>query len=241
MASALSSRLSSRVPAYASLPRHHKLDLDSRLGSNLHAVASTALAVVCVLSLWSVEASSSSPSFSSSSTSASATATATPHPPLPPLAFRTSALSFAALGLSLGYFAADLALVLLHSPALGGAEVVGHHAAALASLLVACRCATTGSADAHDALPLHVGVLNCTDEVTRLRLANVLREVPTAVAVFESTSVVPLQLVDVVALGVHPDRVLFVPTLYGSTLRYGGLWPLPRVCCWRVGLNRHTQ
>ena len=113
-------------------------------------------------------------------------------------------------------------------------------ALALASLLVVCRCATTGSADAHDALPLYIGVLNCTDEVTRLRLANVLREVPTAVAVFESTSVVPLQLVDVVALGVHPDRVLFVPTLYGSTLRYGGLWPLPRVCCWRVGLNRHT-
>ena len=164
MASALSSRLSSRVPAYASLPRHHKLDLDSRLGSNLHAVASTALAVVCVLSLWSVEASSSSPSFSSSSTSASATATATPHPPLPPLAFRTSALSFAALGLSLGYFAADLALVLLHSPALGGAEVVGHHAAALASLLVA---ALTGHGHAHT---LALLVSECTTPFVNARV-----------------------------------------------------------------------
>lgn len=140
MASRVSSRLSSRVPAYASLPRHHKLDLDSRLGSNLHAVASTALAVVCVLSLWGVEASAAA-AFSSSSPSTSATAT---HPL--PLALRTSPLSFAALGMSLGYFAADLALVLRHAPALGGPEVVAHHAAALASLLVA---AVTGHGHAH--------------------------------------------------------------------------------------------
>ena len=160
MASALSSRLSSRVPAYASLPRHHKLDLDSRLGSNVHAVASTVLAVVCVLSLWSVETSSSLLPSSSSTSSASAAATAT-HPPL---ALRTSALSFAALGVSLGYFAADLALVLRHSPALGGPEVVGHHAAALASLLVA---ALTGHGHAHT---LALLVSECTTPFVNARV-----------------------------------------------------------------------
>ncbi len=152
MASALSSRLSSRVPAYASLPRHHKLDLDSRLGSNVHAVVSTLLAIVCVLSLWSVdEISSSSPSPMA-------------HLALLPLAFRTSALSFAALGLSLGYFAADLALVLRHSPALGGPEVVGHHAAALLSLLVA---AVTGHGHAHT---LALLVSECTTPFVNARV-----------------------------------------------------------------------
>lgn len=152
MASALSSRLSSRVPAYASLPRHLKLDLDSRLGSNVHAVVSTLLAVVCVLSLWSVdEISSSSPSPMA-------------HLALLPLAFRTSALSFAALGLSLGYFAADLALVLRHSPALGGPEVVSHHAAALLSLLVA---AVTGHGHAHT---LALLVSECTTPFVNARV-----------------------------------------------------------------------
>lgn len=153
-ASNLSSRLSSRVPAYASLPRHHKLDLDSRLGSNVHAVASTMLAVVCVLSLWSVETSSSASAAPSSTSSAETLA----------LAFRTSPLSFAALGLSLGYFAADLALVLLHSPALGGPEVVGHHAAALASLLVA---AVTGHGHAHT---LALLISECTTPFVNARV-----------------------------------------------------------------------
>lgn len=146
-ASSLSSTLSSRVKAYSSLPRHQKLDLDSRLGSNVHAVVSTVLAAVCVLSLWSVETSSST-----SSTEELA------------LAFRTSPLSFAALGLSLGYFAADLALVLLHSPALGGPEVVGHHAAALASLLVA---AITGHGHAHT---LALLISECTTPFVNARV-----------------------------------------------------------------------
>ena len=151
LASSLSAKLSSRVPAYASLPRHHKLDLDSRLGSNVHAVASTVLAVVCVLSLWSVDEETSSSYFSSTSNST-------------PLALRTSALSFAALGLSLGYFAADLALVLRHAPALGGPEVVGHHAAALASLLVA---SLTGHGHAHT---LALLISECTTPFVNARV-----------------------------------------------------------------------
>jgi len=158
LASDVSARLSARVRAYAALPRHLRLDLDSRLGSNVHAVASTVLAVACVASLWGVESSSSSSSFSSSESSS----TLTPPPPL--LAFRTSSLSFAALGLSLGYFAADLALVLLHSPALGGPEVVGHHAAALASLLVA---ALTGHGHAHT---LALLVSECTTPFVNARV-----------------------------------------------------------------------
>ena len=40
-----------------------------------------------------------------------------------PFVLRTSAASDAALGFSLGYFATDLLLLVLHYPAFGGAEM----------------------------------------------------------------------------------------------------------------------
>lgn len=54
-----------------------------------------------------------------------------------PFVLRTSPASDAALGFSLGYFATDLLLLALHYPALGGAEMALHHAAALVSVAAA--------------------------------------------------------------------------------------------------------
>jgi hypothetical protein len=50
---------------------------------------------------------------------------------------RTSPLSDAALGFSLGYFATDLLLLLLYYPSFGGPEMAVHHVAALASVAAA--------------------------------------------------------------------------------------------------------
>lgn len=47
---------------------------------------------------------------------------------------RTSPLSDAALGFSLGYFATDMLLLLVHYPAFGGPEMGVHHVAALLSV-----------------------------------------------------------------------------------------------------------
>ena len=54
-----------------------------------------------------------------------------------PLTLRTLPAAQAALAASAGYFAADSALVASAWPALGGADMLAHHAAALASLTAA--------------------------------------------------------------------------------------------------------
>lgn len=75
------------------------------------------------------------------------TQTQNPPPPPPiinqaqagdrPFVLRTSPLSDASLGFSLGYFATDLLLLVLYYPSFGGAEMGVHHLAALASVAAA--------------------------------------------------------------------------------------------------------
>ena len=62
-----------------------------------------------------------------------------------PFVLRTSPLSDAALGFSLGYFATDLLLLVLHFPAFGGLEMAVHHVAALASVAAAAFQAGGGA------------------------------------------------------------------------------------------------
>jgi hypothetical protein len=50
---------------------------------------------------------------------------------------RTSPLSTATLGFSLGYFATDLVLLVHYYPAFGGPEMALHHVAAIASVAAA--------------------------------------------------------------------------------------------------------
>ena len=51
-----------------------------------------------------------------------------------PFMLRTSPVTDAALGFSLGYFATDLMLLVLYYPSFGGPEMALHHLAALASV-----------------------------------------------------------------------------------------------------------
>jgi hypothetical protein len=55
----------------------------------------------------------------------------------PVFGLRTSTETSAALGYSLGYFATDLALLVLFYPSFGGLEIAAHHVAALASVATA--------------------------------------------------------------------------------------------------------
>ena len=54
-----------------------------------------------------------------------------------PFMLRTSPLTDAALGFSLGYFATDMMLLVLYFPSFGGPEMALHHLAALASVAAA--------------------------------------------------------------------------------------------------------
>ena len=98
--------------AYRRLNAAAARDLDSRTASTLHAVAVAAAAAVALPPLLSAAGDT-------------------------PLTLRTSATAQAALAASAGYFAADSALVSSAWPALGGADMLAHHAAALASLTAA--------------------------------------------------------------------------------------------------------
>ncbi|EPS63169.1 hypothetical protein M569_11619, partial [Genlisea aurea] len=53
-----------------------------------------------------------------------------------PIVFRSSPLSDAVLGVSLGYFLTDLAMILYQYPALGGAEYIIHHGLSMYSILL---------------------------------------------------------------------------------------------------------
>ena len=105
---------------YRDMPAPERLEWNARLPSTLHAVAITAATVY--LFVWS-------PVF----------ADGAPRPQGGSAAFvlRTSPLSDAALGFSLGYFATDLLLLCLYFPHFGGPEMALHHVAALASVAAA--------------------------------------------------------------------------------------------------------
>ena len=115
-----SAALSPRVPAYRSLSPVDRKTWDCRAATVVHAVCITILSVAGLARLLADGG--------------------------PPLAQRTCRTSYAALGLSQGYFVADLATVLRHVPSLGGWEMVGHHVAALASVATA---GALGEAHAH--------------------------------------------------------------------------------------------
>ena len=63
-----------------------------------------------------------------------------------PFVLRTSPLSDAALGFSLGYFSTDLLLLVLYYPSFGGPEMAVHHLAALASVAAAAFQASPAGA-----------------------------------------------------------------------------------------------
>jgi hypothetical protein len=113
-----------------------------RLPSTLHAVAITA-ATAYLFFL--------SPVFSDDAGGATA------------FVLRTSPLSDAALGFSLGYFATDLLLLLLYYPSFGGPEMAVHHVAALASVAAA---AFQGQAHAYT---LALLATECTTPFVNLR------------------------------------------------------------------------
>lgn len=93
-------------------------------------------------------------------------ATATSHPPQAgdiPFVLRTSPLSDASLGFSLGYFATDLLLLWAYFPAFGGPEMALHHVAALTSVAAA---AFQGQAHAYT---LALLATECTTPFVNLR------------------------------------------------------------------------
>lgn len=110
----LSQRLSPLLPAYRKLPEREQLEWDARLPSTVHALVITAATIY--LSIFS-----------------SVFGEAGDRPFIP----RTSPLSEAALGFSLGYFFTDLLLMLYHFPVLGGVEMGLHHLVALTSIAAA--------------------------------------------------------------------------------------------------------
>ncbi|KAI7845956.1 hypothetical protein COHA_000502 [Chlorella ohadii] len=76
---------------------------------------------------------------------------------------RTSPLSDAALGFSLGYFLTDLLLLVVHYPSFGGPEMAVHHVAALVSVAAA---AFQGQAHAYT---LALLATECTTPFVNLR------------------------------------------------------------------------
>ncbi len=70
---------------------------------------------------------------------------------------RTSPLSDASLGFSLGYFATDLLLLVLYYPSFGGPEMGVHHLAALASVAAAALQVGRGGAKAAGGLRARAG------------------------------------------------------------------------------------
>lgn len=112
----LSQRLSPLSSHYRALSATDRLEWDGRMPSTLHAIISTAVTTYLFFCT-----------------------TVFSHDPAgdKPFVLRTSPLTDAALGFSLGYFSTDLLLVLVHYPDFGGLEIAVHHVAALASLAAA--------------------------------------------------------------------------------------------------------
>lgn len=100
--------------SYRGLSKESQRDWDSRASSSLHAVVITALAAWIILftDLYKDDNGSGAPAM-----------------------LRVSPLTNAALGVSLGYFVLDLAMMLVYYPQMGGAEMVAHHVASLLSVL----------------------------------------------------------------------------------------------------------
>ncbi|EFN50743.1 hypothetical protein CHLNCDRAFT_142545 [Chlorella variabilis] len=126
LAQAVSPRL---VTRYREMTATEQLEWDGRLPSTIHAFAITAATLYLFLL---------SPVFAAGAVGDS------------PFVLRTSPLSDAALGFSLGYFSTDLLLLVLYYPSFGGPEMAVHHLAALASgqahaytlALLATECTT---------------------------------------------------------------------------------------------------
>ncbi|KAK9814277.1 hypothetical protein WJX72_003292 [[Myrmecia] bisecta] len=113
-----SSRLSAHLSqAYGQLSTKDKKDWNSRYSSTFHAVVITVLAtyIICC-----TDAFDESPGNKRQAI---------------PLMFRSTRLTQAALGTSLGYFIMDLYIVAVHYPEMGGPEMLLHHTAALLSVL----------------------------------------------------------------------------------------------------------
>ncbi|KAL4424130.1 hypothetical protein ABPG75_001431 [Micractinium tetrahymenae] len=109
-------RLSPLSSGYRKLSAAERLGWEGRLPSTLHALAITGATIYLFLC---------SPVF------------AEDHTGDRPFVLRTSPLSGASLGFSLGYFATDLLLLVLYYPSFGGPEMGVHHLAALASVAAA--------------------------------------------------------------------------------------------------------
>lgn len=109
-------RLSPLSSGYRKLSAAERLEWEGRLPSTLHALVITGATIYLFLC---------SPVF------------AEDHAGDRPFVLRTSPLSDASLGFSLGYFATDLLLLVLYYPSFGGAEMGVHHLAALASVAAA--------------------------------------------------------------------------------------------------------
>lgn len=105
---------------YSTLNARDKIDWDSRVSSTLHAMAISALAAYLIL--WS-------------DTFADKSSVSEPWKDAP--LKRHTQISSAALGLSVGYFILDIALIVRHFPWMGGPEMLTHHIAAFLSVALA--------------------------------------------------------------------------------------------------------
>uniref|UniRef100_A0A7C9CKR7 TLC domain-containing protein n=1 Tax=Opuntia streptacantha TaxID=393608 RepID=A0A7C9CKR7_OPUST len=98
--------------SYSSLPKMKKIEWDNRTISTVHAIFITVLSVY--LAFWS-DLFAGDPQHG-------------------PVLFRSSAFSTFVLGVSVGYFISDLAMIFWFYPALGGMEYVLHHFLSMAAL-----------------------------------------------------------------------------------------------------------
>lgn len=100
------------LKSYSSLPKTKKIEWDNRAISSVHAIFITVSSIY--LAFWS-------DLFADD-------------PRCGPVLFRSSAFSTFVLGVSVGYFISDLAMIFWFYPALGGMEYVVHHFLSMAAL-----------------------------------------------------------------------------------------------------------
>lgn len=100
---------------YSTLPKMKQIEWDNRAISTLHAIFITALSIY--LAFWSDLYSDDLQRG--------------------PIIFRSSALSTFVLGVSVGYFLSDIAMIFWFYPALGGMEYVLHHLLSMGALVYA--------------------------------------------------------------------------------------------------------
>lgn len=98
--------------SYSSLPKMKKTEWDNRAMSTVHAIFITALSIY--LAFWSDLYADDQQRG--------------------PVLFRNSSLSTLVLGVSVGYFISDLAMILWFYPAIGGMEYMLHHFLSMAAL-----------------------------------------------------------------------------------------------------------